>query len=190
MKFLFDLFPLLLFFAAFKFYDIFVATAVAIAASFVQVGWFWYRNRRFETMHLVTLGVIAVFGGLTLILHDDVFIMWKPTIVNWAFAAILLGSQFTRRRTVMEFMLGANMQLPARVWRKLNLSWALFFIVLGALNLYVAFFYALELDHATRREIWVNFKVFGLLGVTFAFVIAQAAFLARHVNPGGPQEKS
>jgi len=108
MKFLFDLFPLLLFFGAFKLYDIYVATAVAIAASFAQVGYYWWRHRRFEVMHLITLVVIVVFGGLTLVLHNDQFIKWKPTILYWIFGALVLGSQLLRGKTAMERLLATR----------------------------------------------------------------------------------
>ena len=182
MKFLYDLFPLLLFFAAFKFYDIYVATAVAIAASFLQTGLFWLKHRRFETMHLITLAVIAVFGGLTLALHDETFIKWKPTLVYWILAALLLASQWIGKKTIIERMMSAQVALPAPVWKRLNLSWGIFFAVLGAVNIYVAFFYGLDLDADTRRSIWVNFKVFGLLGLTLLFVVGQAFFMARHMQ--------
>src|SRR5688572_9456117 len=102
MKFLYDLLPLLVFFAAFKLYDIYIATAVAIVASFAQVGWFWLRHRRFETIHLITLGIIVVFGGLTLLLRDDTFIKWKPTLVHWILGVFVLGSHFTGGRTLIE----------------------------------------------------------------------------------------
>jgi len=180
MKFLYDLFPLLLFFAAFKSYDIYVATAVAIAASFVQVGLFWFKHRRFETMHVVTLAVIAVFGGMTLLLHDDTFIKWKPTLVYWILSTLVLASRWFGSKTVIERMLSSQVALPATVWKRLNLSWGIFFAVLGAVNIYVAFYYGLDLDEETRRSIWVNFKVFGLLGITLVFVVAQAFFMAKH----------
>ena len=183
MKFLYDLFPLLLFFAAFKLYDIYTATAVAIVASFVQVGGYWLRHRRFETAHLITLGVIAVFGGLTLALHDDTFIKWKPTLVYWILAASLFGSHFIGERTLIDRMLGAHLELPQRLWRRLSLAWVAFFALLGGLNLYVAFYYGLDLDEETRRGIWVNFKVFGLLGLTLVFTLVQAFFMSRHM-PG------
>ena len=187
MKFLYDLFPLLLFFVAFKFYDIYVATAVAIAASFVQVGLFWLKHRRFETMHLITLGVIAVFGGLTLALHDDTFIKWKPTLVYWILAALVLGSQYVGKKNIIERMMAAQITLPTAVWRRLNLSWGIFFVAIGAANIYVAFFYGLDLDLETRQAIWVNFKVFGLLGLTLLFTVVQAVFIAKHIQdkPGG-----
>jgi intracellular septation protein len=185
MKFFYDLLPLLVFFAAFKLYDIYVATGVAIVASFLQVGWFWYQHRRFETVHLITLGTIVVFGSLTLLLHDDTFIKWKPTLVYWILALMALGSHMTRR-TLMERMLGAQMELPQTVWRRLNLSWGLFFAALGALNIYVAFYYGLDLDDAKRQEIWVSFKVFGLLGLTLLFTVAQVFFMARHIQPKPP----
>ncbi|MCR4345681.1 MAG: septation protein A [Sulfuricaulis sp.] len=189
MKFLYDLFPLLLFFAAFKFYDIYVATAVAIAASFVQVGLFWIKHRRFETMHVVTLAVIAVFGGMTLLLHDDTFIKWKPTLVYWILSTILLASQWFGSKTAIERMMSSQIALPSTVWKRLNLSWGIFFAVLGAVNIYVAFYYALDLDEETRRNIWVNFKVFGLLGITLVFVFAQAFFMAKHIqDKPGPGE--
>jgi len=183
MKFLFDLFPLLLFFAAFKLFDIYVATGVAIAASFAQVGVFWLRHRRFETLHLVTLAVIVVFGGLTLALHDDTFIKWKPTIVYWVLGTLILGSHVIGRKTAIEHLLGKKIQLPPRVWNQYNLSWGVFFLLMGALNIYVAFYFGLDLDEAARREIWVNFKVFGLLGITLAFTVVQAVFLAKHIAP-------
>ncbi len=182
MKFLYDLFPLLLFFAAFKFYDIYVATAVAIAASFLQVGFFWFKHRRFETMHLVTLAVIAVFGGLTLMLHDDTFIKWKPTLVYWILAGLMFGSQWFGNKTLIERMMSGQIALPALVWRRLNLSWGIFFAALGAANIYVAFYYGLDLSDEVRRNIWVDFKVFGSFGLTLVFAIAQAFFMARYIQ--------
>ena len=116
MKFLFDLFPILLFFLAYKLYDIYVATAVAIAAAFLQTGLYWLKNRKFETMHLVTLGILIVFGGLTLALHDPLFIKWKPTVVNWLFAVIFLGSRFIGERTLVERMMSHAISAPAAVW--------------------------------------------------------------------------
>jgi len=188
MKFLFDIFPLLLFFAAFKVYGIYVATAVAIVASFAQVAFYWFRHRKFETMHLITLAVIVVFGGLTLALHNDTFIRWKPTILYWIFAVLVLGSHFVGAKTAMERLLGNQLALNAQVWRYYNLSWGLFFIVAGALNLYVAFFYALDQAENVRQATWVNFKVFGLLGLTLGFAVIQALFLARYFKPADDEK--
>jgi intracellular septation protein len=182
MKFLYDLFPLLLFFAAYKLFDIYTATAVAIVASLVQVGGYWWKHRRFETMQVVTLGVIAVFGSLTIVLQDDTFIKWKPTLVYWILGALVLGSQLVGSRTIMDRLLSTQLTLPPAIWKGVNLSWGIFFIIAGALNLYVAFYYGADLDADTRQNIWVNFKVFGLMGLTLVFVIVQAVFIARHVQ--------
>jgi intracellular septation protein len=180
MKFLFDLFPILLFFLAYKLYDIYVATAVAIAAAFLQTGLYWLKHRKFETMHLVTLAILVVFGGLTLVLHDPVFIKWKPTVVNWLFALIFLGSRFIGKRTLVERMMSHAISVPAVVWLKLNWAWTLFFIVIGLVNLFVAYTYS--------EAIWVNFKLFGMLGLTLVFVFAQAFYLSRFMETGDSKE--
>ncbi|GMR03559.1 MAG: septation protein A [Gammaproteobacteria bacterium] len=182
MKFLYDLFPLLLFFAAYKYYDIYTATAVAIVASFLQVGGYWLKRRRFETIHLVTLGVIIVFGGMTLALRDDTFIKWKPTIVYWIFAALVLGSHLIGKKTIINRMMSGHIALPHHIWNRLNMSWGIFFLLVGILNLYVAFYYGLDLDEETRTDLWVNFKVFGLLGLTFLFIVVQAIFISKYVT--------
>ena len=182
MKLLFDFFPLVFFFGAFKLYDIYVATLVAMAASLAQVVFIRIRHQRFETTHLVTLFVILLFGGMTLIFQDDMFIKWKPTIVNWIFAVVVLGSQFIGKRTVLERLLGGQMQMPARIWKKVNVSWGLFFFISGLLNLYVAFYFRTHLDEAARTDFWVNFKVFGLLGLTLAFSIIQMMIVARYIS--------
>jgi intracellular septation protein len=182
MKVLFDFFPLLLFFAAFKVAGIYVATAVAIAASIIQVGGYWWKRRRFEAMHLITLAVIVVFGGLTLILHNDTFIKWKPTILYWVFAALILGSQWLGGKTAMERVLGGQLPLPAAVWRRFNFHWGLFFLAMGALNIYVAFYFALDHDALWRQAMWVNFKVFGSLGLTFVFTLAHIPFLSKYLD--------
>ncbi len=182
MKFLADFFPILLFFIAYQMYDIYVATAVAIGSSFLQVGFEWFRHRKVERMHLITLGLLVVFGGLTLILRDPLFIKWKPTVVNWLFGAVFLGSQLFGRKTMIERMMTHAIELPKRIWVRLNLAWGLFFIGSGILNLYVAFNFA--------EETWVNFKLFGMLGLTVVFIILQAFYMARHVQdpPSTPEE--
>ena len=190
MKLLFDLLPLLVFFAAFKFYDIYTATAAAILATFVQVGLFWARHRRFETIHLVTLGLLSVFGGLTIALQDDVFIKWKPSIVNWVFTVAIGGTLIFGKKSALEHIMGRKFSLSALAWRKLNVMWAAFFLLLGLLNWYVAFHYNSTSDEATRTETWVNFKVFGMTGLTFAFVVLQMFFLAKHITPDESEEKT
>lgn len=191
MKFLFDFFPILLFFVAFKVWDIYVATGVAIVATFVQVGWFWWKNRRFERMHLITLALIVVFGGLTIFLRDETFIKWKPTILNWLFAAAFLLSQVVGKKPLVRRMLETNITLPDPVWGRLNLIWVVFFVLMGAANIYVAFNF--------DTDTWVNFKLFGMMGLTIAFVIAQAFYLARHMpemaadaaeSPSNPEKES
>lgn len=189
MKFLFDLFPLLLFFAAFKVYDIYVATGVAIVASFTQVGGYWLKKRQFETMHLVALGTIVVFGGLTLFLRDDTFIKWKPTIIYWIMGGILLATQFYGNKTAIERLLGTQIVIPKHIWARQNLNWAIFFIVLGFLNIYIAFYYALDLDAAARQDLWVKAKVFGFTGLTFLFVVVQALIMAPHMKEPEDKEK-
>jgi len=182
MKFLFDFFPILLFFIAYKLYGIYVATVVAIVAAFAQLGLFWAKHRRFEKMHLVTLALIVVFGGATLILHDEMFIKWKPSVLNWLFGIVFIGSQFIGEKTLVERMMGANVTLPAAVWNKLNISWGLFFLALGFINLYVVYTF--------DTNTWVNFKMFGMLGLTLVFVLAQSVYLMRHMNtrPGNSEE--
>ena len=212
MKFLADFFPILLFFIAYKLYGIYAATAVAIAASLLQVGWHWLRTRKVETMHLVTLGILVVFGGLTIALQDRAFIMWKPSVVNWLFAAVFFGSQFVGEKPLIERMMSHAIEVPPPIWRRLNYLWVLFFLAMGAANLYVAnqFFVSegvllgasglSEIDFEqcstlfsgelltlcqtarAQEETWVNFKLFGMMGLTFAFVIAQAFVLARFIK--------
>ena len=180
MKLLFDLLPLLIFFAAFKFYDIYTATAAAILAAFIQVGVFWARHRRFETMHLVTLVLLSVFGGLTIALQDDAFIKWKPTLVNWVFSAVIFATVVFGKKSALEHVMGRQLSLPPAVWRKLDIAWGVFFILVGLLNLYVAFYYNLGADDAARTRTWVNFKVFGLTGLTLLFVVLQMTLLVKH----------
>ncbi len=183
MKFLADLFPVILFFIAYEMYDIYVATGVAIAAAFVQTGFHWLRHRRFEKMHLITLGLLVVFGGLTLILHDPQFIKWKPTIVNWLFGVVFLGSQFIGGKTLVERTMSHAVSLPKPIWTRLNLAWTLFFFVMGLVNIHVAYNFS--------EEFWVRFKLFGMMGMTILFVLAQSFYLARHIHePDEAEEKS
>lgn len=174
MKFLFDLFPVILFFVAFKLFDIYVATAVAIAATFLQIGWLKWKKRKVDKMMWVTLVIIVVFGGATLALHDETFIKWKPTVLYWLFAAVLAVAELAFRRNLIRAALAEQVSLPDRVWTRLNWSWAAFFAFMGAANLYVAYNFP--------TDTWVNFKLFGGMGLMVVFVIGQALFLARHVE--------
>lgn len=177
MKLLFDFFPVLLFFAAYKLADIYVATTVLIAASAVQTLAHRWLKGRFEKTHLLTLLLVALFGGATLAFHDETFIKWKPTVINWLLAAVFLGSQFVGEKNLIARMVGEKIEAPALVWQRLNAAWVVFFVLLGLLNLYVAFTF----DTAT----WVDFKLFGLMGLTLAFVIGQSIFLMKHIEIEG-----
>lgn len=174
MKFLFDLFPVILFFVAYKFADIYVATGVAIAATFAQIAWVHFRHGKVDRMLWVSLGLIVFFGGMTLLLRDPTFIKWKPTVLYWLFASVLLGSALLFRKNLIRQMLEEQVVLPEPVWMRLNLAWVGFFAVMGMLNLYVAYNYS-ESD-------WVNFKLFGGMGLMFAFIVAQGLLLAKYIE--------
>ena len=203
MKLLFDLFPVILFFAVFKFAGaqpeaaqafashylaflvadgeitaqqapILLSTAVAILATLAQVLWLLLRRRHVDTMLWVSLVIIVVFGGATIYFHDEMFIKWKPTVLYWCFALALIGAQLVLRKNLIRSLIGQQMSLPDPVWDKLNLAWSAFFAAMGALNLYIAFNFPLEL--------WVNFKMFGFIGLMIAFVIAQTAYLSRYLK--------
>jgi len=180
-KLLFDLFPIILFFVAFKFADIYTATAVAIAATIAQILWLKLRGRHVEVMQWVSLGVIVVFGGLTLMLHDETFIKWKPTILYWLFAGGLLTARLMGRNLMKVFM-GTQMTLPEPVWERLNQMWMLYFLVMGALNIWVA--------QTWSTDIWVNFKLFGTLGLTLVFVLLQGLYLSRFMKDPGDEASS
>lgn len=176
MKLLFDFLPIVVFFAVYKWTgDFYQATIAIIVASCLQVGWTWLKHRRVERMPLIALALLLVFGGITLVLHDEMFLKWKPTVVNWLFGAAFLASQFIGRKPLIERMLDSAMQLPAAVWTRLNLAWAVFFAVMGVANLYVAYQFS--------TDTWVNFKLYGMLGLTLVFVLAQGFYLARHIEP-------
>ena len=178
MKFLFDIFPVVLFFVAYKLADIYVATAVAIAATFVQIAWVWLRHRKVEPMLWVSLAIIAVFGGATLLLRDETFIKWKPTVLYWLFGLALLVAAHAFNKNLIRAMMGAQIVLPERIWTRLNQSWVGFFVVMGLLNLYVAYNFT--------TDTWVDFKLFGSMGLMLVFILGQAAFLSKYVEDKGP----
>ncbi|MBU0601845.1 MAG: septation protein A [Gammaproteobacteria bacterium] len=198
MKFLFDLLPVLLFFAAYKFAGaspdashelvlrvlgdnisasqapILVATAVAIVATIGQVLWLIARGRKVEVMLWISLGIIVVFGGATIYLHDATFIKWKPTVLYWMFALTLGVSALFLKRNLIRKLMQPQMELPDAIWSRLNASWIGFFVVMGILNLYVAYTYS--------EETWVDFKLYGGMGLMFLFVLAQGFMLSRHIE--------
>lgn len=175
MKLLFDFFPLILFFAAYKVSDIFVATAVGIVATIVQIAWSRIRTGRIDALQWVSLAIIGVLGGLTIALHDNTFIRLKPTILYWTLGLVLVVGQGFMGKLPMKALMGTQLDLPDPVWRVVGWSWAAFFAFMGALNLWVAF----NFDENT----WVNFKLFGGMGLMVVFVIAQAVYLGRHMKP-------
>ncbi len=190
-KLLFDFFPIAIFFAVYKYADqlpflktgvlenaenIIIATAVLIPATLFQVVYSYWKTRKIERMYLITLVLVVALGGATVILQDKVFIQWKPTVVNWLFALVFLGSEFIGQKNILERMMGGQIELPPNIWRRLNFLWVGFFIFAGAINIYVAF------SGQFTEEQWVDFKLFGMLGLTLVFVILQGLYLARHVN--------
>jgi len=174
MKLLFDLFPVILFFIAFKFSDIYVATAVAIAATFLQIGWLKLRRRKVETMMWASIAIIVVFGGATLVLQDETFIKWKPTVLYWLFGAVIAGAGLLFHKNLIRTLLGEQVRLPDVAWTRLAWSWVGFFAFMGAANLYVAYNFS--------TDAWVNFKLFGGMGLMLLFVVAQAVFLAPFID--------
>jgi intracellular septation protein len=175
MKLFLDFLPIAVFFVAYKLYGIFAATGVAIAAQIALIGWQWTRQRRVDTMQWVSLAIIAVFGGATLLFHNETFIKWKPTALYWLMGAALAVSALAFGKNLLQLLLGQQIELPPAVWARLNWLWVLFFAAMGLLNLYVAYHY--------DTDTWVNFKLFGTLGLTVAFVIGQSLYLARHMKP-------
>jgi intracellular septation protein len=174
MKVFFDLFPVILFFIGFKLYDIFVATAIAIGATIALIIYSKIRHGKVEKMLMINGIIISVLGGVTLLLHDKTYIMWKPTVLYWLLAAALLISNLVFKKNLIQQMMGKMLNPPAPIWDKLNLAWVIFLIALGFLNLYVAFNYS--------ESTWVNFKLFGVTSMMFVFMIAQTLFLKDHLT--------
>ncbi len=174
MKFLFDIFPVILFFAAFKFFGIYTATAVAIVATVLQIGWVWFKHRKIDNMQWISLALIVVFGGATLLLRDETFIKWKPTVLYWLFAVVLLVSELVFHKNLIKSMMDKQVSAPDAVWKKLLFGWMGFFAVMGVINLYVAYSYS--------TDTWVSFKLFGGIGLMIVFVIGQAVLLAPHMK--------
>lgn len=180
MKFLFDFFPIALFFIAFKMGDIYLATVSAIIASVVQVIWSRYKTGRFEKLPLITLGTIVVLGGATLFFRNELFIKWKPTALYWILALALLISQFIGKKPLIQRLLEQNIDLPTKIWQQLNLSWVLFFATMGVANLYVLYHF--------DTDTWVNFKLFGTMGLTLVFILIQGLYMTKYFKQPTAEE--
>lgn len=174
MKLLIDFFPIILFFLAFKLWGIYAATAVAIAATLAQIAYLRWRSGKVEPMQWVSLVIIVVFGGATLFLQDESFIKFKPSALYWLMGAVLVFGQLVLGKNFIQILMGKQLELPARAWRTLNWSWSAFFLLMGALNLWVA--------QNFDTETWVNFKMFGGIGLMLVFIFAQAIYMSRFMQ--------
>ena len=170
---LFEFFPIILFFIAYKAYDIYVATGVVIVASIFQVSYNWLRHRKVEKMQLITAGLILVMGSATIYLQNEQFIKWKLTIIEWLFGVAFLGSQFIGKKPFVERMMSGSITLPSTVWRRLNTLWALFFLSVGTINLYVMYNF--------DTDTWVNFKTFGVPVLMVIFMLLQVMYLYKYI---------
>ncbi|MEI7288875.1 septation protein A [Dickeya dadantii] len=179
MKQIIDFIPLIVFFVCYKLYDIYVASGALIAATAAALLLSWFIYRKIEKMMLLTFLMVAVFGTLTLVFHNDQFIKWKVTIIYTLFAVALLFSQFVMKKTLIQRMLGKELSLPEMVWAKLNISWAIFFLLCGLANIYIAFW--------LPQSVWVDFKVFGLTGLTLVFTLLCGVYIYRHL-PAEPEK--
>ena len=206
MKFLFDMFPVILFFGVFKWGEghtdaaqsmvgqylsglvsggnvgpeqapILLATAVAIIATIAQIVYLLVRGKKVDAMLWVSLAIIVVFGGATIYFHNEAFIKWKPTVLYWVFAIVLVGAQLFMNKNLIRLMMKAQIDLPDAVWTRLNMAWAAFFAAMGVINLYIAFNFP--------TSTWVNFKLFGFMGLMIAFVVAQTMFLSKYIKDAG-----
>lgn len=181
MKVLFDFFPILLFFIVYKFFGIYVATAIAMLASLVQVAFYRLKFQHYEKMHLVSLAIIIVLGGATLLFHNPWFIKWKPTGIYWLSAIVFFSSGFIGKKPLIQKMMETNVSLTTQTWLRLNAAWTVFFLLMGALNLYVAYHF--------DTDSWVNFKLFGGVGFTLLFVLLQAFYLSKHMDEKGLEKQ-
>lgn len=170
-KFLFDLFPIILFFIAFKVYDIFIATAVAIVATLLQIIYVYLKNKKVEKVLLFNGVMITLLGGLTIFLQDKMFIMWKPSVLYWCFALILLFSNVFLKKNLVQMALGKQVELKNNFWNVINWYTSIFFVLLGFINLYVAYNFS--------EDTWVNFKLFGITGLLFVYMIFLGLYISK-----------
>ncbi|MBH2878020.1 septation protein A [Serratia marcescens] len=174
MKQFLDFLPLIVFFAFYKLYDIYVASGALIVATALALVFTWVKYRKVEKMTLITFLMVLVFGTLTLVFHNDLFIKWKVTVIYALFALALLISQWVLKKPLVQRMLGKELTLPDKVWSNLNLAWAVFFLACGLANIYVAFW--------LPQSVWVNFKVFGLTVLTLVFTLLSGIYIYRHMS--------
>lgn len=177
MKALLDFFPVLLFFISYKFFGIYSATVVAMVASLVQVVYFRLRYKYFEKVHLLSFAIILLLGSATLFFHNPWFIKWKPTGIYWITAFVFLFSPVFIKKPLIQKMAESTVNLPIKIWYRLNYAWIVFFISMGFANLYVAYFYS--------TDFWVNFKLFGGAGFTFFFIFLQTLYLSKYLEKEG-----
>ena len=202
MKFLFDLFPVILFFITLKIAEktassslvlakilssigfatlvkpslvpIMLATVAVIIASIIQIIWAKFHYKKVDNTLWLSALLVVVLGGLTLYFQNDAFIKWKPTLLYWTFATVLIGANLFAKKNIIKTMMGKEIALPEPIWNKLNLAWAIFFASLGVLNLYVAFHYSIDT--------WASFKLFGTMGLMLLFVIAQSLAISKYIS--------
>lgn len=177
MKLLLDFLPILLFFGAFKLYGIYVGTAVLMAATTVQMGITYFLEGKLQTMQKATLALILVFGSLTLVLQDDRFIKWKPTVLYAAMGIALAVAYWAMRKNFLKMLLGSQLALPERIWARLNVAWIAYCLFMAAINGWVAAFYS--------TDAWVNFKLWGY-AFPIGFLIAQGLYIAPHLKSDEP----
>ncbi|MBN0988185.1 septation protein A [Amphritea pacifica] len=183
MKLLLDFLPVIIFFIVYKSTDdIILATAVLIPATLLQMLYTWIKTHKIEMIQLVTLGLVVILGGATILFQDKTFIQWKPTVVTWLFALAFLGSQFIGTKTIIQRLMDGTIEMPSRAWTQLNIAWIIFYLILGGVNLYVAY--------TMSEETWVNFKLFGMLGLTLIFILLQGFYISKHIKPDSNENHS
>ena len=176
MKPVFDLFPIIVFFAAFKYFDgsLFYATGAVIIVSVLQLALYWFKYRRFDRILLITAGLAIGMGGIALLFQNETLIKWKPTAMYWAIAILMFASQFIFKKPIIQSALEHELQLPRKIWIRLSLMWIGFFVVMGFVNIYFAYNFP--------TDVWVNFKVFGGLGLTLLFAVVQTIYLFPYIK--------
>jgi intracellular septation protein len=178
MKILIDFFPILLFFGAYKAYDIYIGTGVLMAATMIQMGLIYTLDRKLTVMHKITLALVLVFGTLTLVLHDERFIKWKPTVLYAAMAIGLALAVWVWKKNFLKLLLGSQLELPDPVWMRLNMVWVVYCVFMSLINAYVAAYYS--------TEAWVNFKLWGY-AFPLVFIVAQGFYISRYLKADEPE---